>query len=450
MARRTSEALVEAKRFFSRAIELDPNFALAHAGLADSLMLQAEYSGAPMELTLAQAEPVMARALALEQNSAELWASAAFIEWNKGELDRAETMFQRALSLNPNFATARHWYTLLLRDSGRLDEALTQIQRAVALDPLSSVIRNVLGSTLEGQGRFPEAMDAYRRAVTIDPLRPGSFLSLAGLLAYALGKPADAVPFAQKAMELDPANPVLASSLAWLHFDLGNYTDATGLLSVARQGGPAEYSVLGLSAFMNLTRGDQQGVVNDAERLLASKSSHDNGIKPVRGLGLRLLRDYDLQIGRPDRALARYARAYPELVVTPSPTVDFSNWFVAADLALILQKVGERESARVLLDRSEQIIRTLPRLGNRGYGIADVQIHALRGDKVKALAALRDAEKASWRSDWRYFRDFDPNLASIRNEPEFKAVFDDIERDMARQRAELAKRPKDAPLDLGP
>ena len=78
-----------------------------------------------------------------------------------------------------------------------------------------------------------------------------------------------------------------------------------------------------------------------------------------------------------------------------------------------------------------------------------MQIHALRGDKAKALAALRDAEQAGWRGPlWRYYRDFDPNLASIRNEPEFKAVFADIERDMAQQRARLAARPKDAPLEL--
>ena len=56
----------------------------------------------------------------------------------------------------------------------------------------------------------------------------------------------------------------------------------------------------------------------------------------------------------------------------------------------------------------------------------------------KALIALREAEKAGWRGvTWRYYRDVDPKLASIRNEPEFKAVFADIERDMAWQRAEL-------------
>jgi hypothetical protein len=68
--------------------------------------------------------------------------------------------------------------------------------------------------------------------------------------------------------------------------------------------------------------------------------------------------------------------------------------------------------------------------------------------KPHVLAALRQADMAGWRGPaWRYYRDFDPNLASIRNQPEFKAVFADIERDMAQQRARLAARPKDAALE---
>jgi hypothetical protein len=114
-----------------------------------------------------------------------------------------------------------------------------------------------------------------------------------------------------------------------------------------------------------------------------------------------------------------------------------------------LRAAGEGAAAGALLDRAEQVVRTIPRLGVAGYGIADVQIHALRGDDAKALAALREAERAGWRGPyWRYHRDFDPCLASIRNTPGFKAVFADIERDMARQRAELAARPKDAPISL--
>ena len=86
-------------------------------------------------------------------------------------------------------------------------------------------------------------------------------------------------------------------------------------------------------------------------------------------------------------------------------------------------------------------MRQMPRLSLSGYGIADARVHALRGDKAKALAALREATDAGWRGPfWRY-SDVDPALASIRNEPEFKAAFTDIERDMDRQRAELGAQP---------
>jgi hypothetical protein len=119
-------------------------------------------------------------------------------------------------------------------------------------------------------------------------------------------------------------------------------------------------------------------------------------------------------------------------------------------VALVLQKTGEGEYASELLSSALTADASIARLST-SCGVCDIQIHALRGDRAKALAALREAEKAGWRGPiWRYYRDFDPALASIRNEPEFKAVFADIERDMARQRAQLAARPKDAPLDVAP
>ena len=149
--------------------------------------------------------------------------------------------------------------------------------------------------------------------------------------------------------------------------------------------------------------------------------------------------------GEDAAARARYAKAYPEFFTTEPPKIDISNWRIAIDLVPVLQKTGAGARAGVLLDRTEKFIRTMPRMGGWGYGIADVEIYALRGQNREALAALRTAEKAGWRKSWRYYRDFDPDLAAIRNEPEFKAVFADIERDMARQRAELAARRRSAP-----
>ena len=115
-------------------------------------------------------------------------------------------MYRARNRAQSDVVTTRHWYSVLLWDAGRLDESSAQIERAVTLDPSSSVVREVLGDVLEAQGRFPEAKDAYRRAVTIDLLKPGSYQSLAMLIGVR-PEPVDAVPFAQKAMELDLGNP---------------------------------------------------------------------------------------------------------------------------------------------------------------------------------------------------------------------------------------------------
>ena len=163
---------------------------------------------------------------------------------------------------------------------------------------------------------------------------------------------------------------------------------------------------------------------------------------------LAILRNADLQSNHYDAALTRYEKTYPELFVQGSPTHRRLNV-----VRSYRPRAGFAEARRTrqptCYSTAAAVIRTIPRLGWNGYSIEDVQIYSLRGDRHKALTALLDAEKSGWRGPfWRYHRDHDPNLASIRDEPEFKAVFADIERDMAQQRARLAARPKDAPLEL--
>jgi len=137
---------------------------------------------------------------------------------------------------------------------------------------------------------------------------------------------------------------------------------------------------------------------------------------------------------------ALYESGYPELVNSDSPVVNGSNYASAIDVAAVLQAAGNPERAAVLLDGAERALHDNQRMGWEGFGLLDAQIHALRGDTAKALVALREAEIAGWRSfGWRYARDFDPNFAAIRGEPEFKSVFADMEADMARQRAALEK-----------
>jgi tetratricopeptide (TPR) repeat protein len=234
-------------------------------------------------------------------------------------------------------------------------------------------------------------------------------------------------------------------TLAVLLDDLGESREATQLLMEAARRLPNSSWLQSRAAVIQASAGDWKAASQSARKVLA--------IDPRHGLALHVLAIADLANGDARTARARYAQAYPELLAPEPPQIDRSNNFVALYLAQVLLETGEDTRARQLLDSVEETIRQSPRLGAYGYGIADVEIHALRGDKARALAALREAEQSGWRGGWRgptlrFSREAEPALASIRDEPEFKAVFADIERFMALQRAKLAKLPKDAPLDF--
>ena len=156
-------------------------------------------------------------------------------------------------------------------------------------------------------------------------------------------------------------------------------------------------------------------------------------IYPRNSDALHLLRNADLAAGRYDVARSRYARAYRELVEPEVPDVNTSNYQAAVDLALVLLRLGETERAGDLLQGSMEVIKTLPRLGTNGYWITDVRILALQQRPQQALSALQQAIDDGWRTLIWYYLGHDPNLDSIRGEPEFQRLYTELQNDLAAQ-----------------
>jgi len=168
--KRGGENLRQAIAFYEQAIALDPNYALAYAGLAETYVILPFYTTtAPLE-ALPKAKAAALKALQLDDKLAE--AHSGFARVLSYDFDMAASIseFQRAIALNPNYATAHQWYGRQpLAACGRFDEAIAEGKRAIELDPLSPVINTDLGHTLINAHRYDEAIAQLRKTLGIDP-----------------------------------------------------------------------------------------------------------------------------------------------------------------------------------------------------------------------------------------------------------------------------------------
>jgi len=170
--KRTGDELKKAIDEFQQAMDRDPNYALAYAGLADCYMLLEQYAGIPWSEKAPTAKAAAERSLAIDDSLAEAHTSLAFYYRMSWRWEDSEKEFKKAISLNPNYPTAHHWYEILLRSLGRLDEALAEIKRAQELDPLSPVFEVNIGAVYVMKGDLDSAMERSRRLVELDPNFP--------------------------------------------------------------------------------------------------------------------------------------------------------------------------------------------------------------------------------------------------------------------------------------
>jgi TolB-like protein/DNA-binding winged helix-turn-helix (wHTH) protein len=207
--KRTPEALTKGLEYFQQAIEKDPTYAPAYAGVADSYaMLGAgDYRVLPPKEAYPKAEGAARKALELDSTLAEAHTSLA---WSKMVFDwdwqGAEREFEQAIELNPGYANAHHWFALYLSAIGRHGEAIAEDRKAESLDPLSLITSSDLGKEALGPaGLYDQEMEQCRKTLEMDP----NFAEAHDCLANALidkGMYREAIAESQKAVDLSKNN----------------------------------------------------------------------------------------------------------------------------------------------------------------------------------------------------------------------------------------------------
>jgi TolB-like protein/Tfp pilus assembly protein PilF len=211
--RRTAELVKKANEYFQQAIDKDPSYGLAYAGLAENYALYNFYEVLPPREACPKAKAAARKALEIDETLAEAHAALGWThltcDW---DWEGSEREFKRALEIDPNYATARQWYGEYLATMGRLEDSIAERRRGLKVEPLSLIIGATLGRILYLAGHYEQAIEELRKTLDLDPnfLEPHLYL---GWIYEQKGMLPQAIEELQLALSLSGGHPRFLGSL---------------------------------------------------------------------------------------------------------------------------------------------------------------------------------------------------------------------------------------------
>ncbi|UCC84757.1 MAG: tetratricopeptide repeat protein [Gemmatimonadota bacterium] len=229
---RRGEGLWKGLEHFQQALEIDPDYALAHAGVADCYALLGFYGNLPAREAMPRAKAAALRALEIDEGLAEAHCSLGFAGlYHDWDPLAAEKDLQRAIEVNPGYAPAHYWYACVFTALGRSEDALSENRRALEVDPLSIFANVHYGWIMVTAGRqYERGREQLKKTLELDPN-----LAIAHwLLGQAYGMESmfeDGISCFKKAVELSDGLPWFLGSLGWAYGASGQAEEAGEVLS---------------------------------------------------------------------------------------------------------------------------------------------------------------------------------------------------------------------------
>ncbi len=233
--RRHEGGMKRAMECFRQAIDKDPDYALAHVGVADTYNITGMFGYLPPKEAFPKAIAAAKRALEIDDTLGEAHASLGFArtfyDW---DWSAAESEFIRAIELSPNYATAHEWYGLCLSATGRNDEGINEAEKARDLDPLSLIINAVVGLLYCFARRYEESIANQKKTLELDP----NFLIANGwiVMAYAENGMCDRAVQTMSRVEASAAeHPFTLGYFGYYYGACGQDKDALRILEILNE-----------------------------------------------------------------------------------------------------------------------------------------------------------------------------------------------------------------------
>jgi len=413
----TREGLLQAIALYDQALALDPGFAAAHSGIAEAWIWLEDYGGFRSTEAFPKAEQAARRALALDPQSAEANAAMAFVQDRYyNDHAQAQVLFERTLAINPNYVTAYNLYADTLRDMGQPRRMVEMQRRSVELDPLSVFFRARLAQGLMSTSHEDEA-SALIDAILAEAPDNDYGLEEQANLRRQQGRLAEAAALYRRVHLARPGDPFSAAHIAIFGAELDDAAMADAWIAAARaRGADNRWELFGRQA-LALWRGDWTALDDVGSRRGGDFGAYLRGYAAAgeaRWADARQALNESLRLG-----------GYRE---GASP----SQQNIAA--LLLLAWLEKRDGEPGWQARAREADAYLQRVTSEGGALIgttssvafeSARSAALAGEREQSLELLRGSVADSgFRHHW--FLQRDPLFAQWRDDPEFRALVEQM------------------------